>query len=421
MSIEDIDGNVGEGDLNFNLESFKESSATLFIPSLEEYAKGRKEYIPTKAPVFYNPIMSFNRDIAVLTLRVYQRKVDCNLRICEPFAGCGVRGIRFVQEVQEVEHVVLNDRSLQAFQLIKLNVEKNRVLNEVTIKNMDGNLLLSKYARPKRRFDVIDLDPFGSPAPFVESAVRALKNGGIIALTATDMAPLCGVKPLACIKKYHGKPLRTEYCQELAVRLLINSLVYAASKHNFGVKILLCHSSNHYIRVYAQTLKGATKASDTIKKLGYIAHCFNCLNRQWTKGVSNFPKTKCDICGNQMAVAGPLWMNNLFNRNFCEEMLIESRRVELAEKNRVLKLLRIILGEVGASPTYFIIDKISEKLKVPGISKTMLIKKVVDQGYKATETHFNSRGIRSDAPIYVINNAIKELVEKKRCGEVDGL
>ena len=61
----------------------------------------------------------------------------------------------------------------------------------------------------EKRYNVIDVDPYGSPTRFLDSAVRALKNGGLIALTATDMAVLCGVKALVCTRKYFGKPLRT--------------------------------------------------------------------------------------------------------------------------------------------------------------------------------------------------------------------
>jgi tRNA (guanine26-N2/guanine27-N2)-dimethyltransferase len=35
---------------------------------------------------------------------------------------------------------------------------------------------------------VIDLDPYGSAAPFVDGAVQAVKSGGLICVTCTDMA-----------------------------------------------------------------------------------------------------------------------------------------------------------------------------------------------------------------------------------------
>lgn len=42
------------------------------------------------------------------------------------------------------------------------------------------------------RFDVIDLDPYGSPAIFLDGAVQAIRDGGLLLVTCTDMAVLCG-------------------------------------------------------------------------------------------------------------------------------------------------------------------------------------------------------------------------------------
>lgn len=343
--------------------------------------------------------MSFNRDVAVLALRVYQRRVQRSLDICEPFTGCGVRGIRFAKEVPNVSHLVLNDLNPQAINLTRFNVERSGLSEKITIQQLDAHALLSRHARPKKRFDILDLDPFGSPSPFLDSAVRAIKRGGLLALTATDMAPLCGVKPSACVRKYFGKPLRTEYCHEVAVRLLLNALVLVAAKHDLGVTVFLSHSTDHYIRVYTQIFPGAQRANDAIGRLGYLVHCFHCLNRRWTIGLSNFPPRTCAVCGGEMAVAGPLWMGSLFNSDFCREMLEEARSVELGDRRRVVRLLNAILTEVDGPPTYYVVDKISEKLGLPGLSKAALIEKLVESGYHATETHFNLRGIRSDAPI----------------------
>ena len=41
-------------------------------------------------------------------------------------------------------------------------------------------------------FDCIDLDPYGSPSIFLDSAIRSVKNGGLLLVTATDAGPLCG-------------------------------------------------------------------------------------------------------------------------------------------------------------------------------------------------------------------------------------
>jgi len=52
------------------------------------------------------------------------------------------------------------------------------------------------------RYDVIDLDPYGSAAPFIDGAVQAIENGGMLNVTCTDMAVLSGNHPETCFAKY---------------------------------------------------------------------------------------------------------------------------------------------------------------------------------------------------------------------------
>lgn len=37
-------------------------------------------------------------------------------------------------------------------------------------------------------YDAVDLDPYGTPAQFLDAAVQAVAEGGLLMVTATDMA-----------------------------------------------------------------------------------------------------------------------------------------------------------------------------------------------------------------------------------------
>lgn len=43
-------------------------------------------------------------------------------------------------------------------------------------------------------WDLIDVDPFGSCLPFLEAALVGVRDGGLLAVAATDMAVLCGTR-----------------------------------------------------------------------------------------------------------------------------------------------------------------------------------------------------------------------------------
>lgn len=40
--------------------------------------------------------------------------------------------------------------------------------------------------------DVVDLDPYGTAAPFVDAAIGCIADGGLLAVTCTDLAVLAG-------------------------------------------------------------------------------------------------------------------------------------------------------------------------------------------------------------------------------------
>ena len=393
----------------FPTEELTEGSVTLTIPKLTLFSKGPSEYIPSKAPVFYNPLMELNRDVAVLALKVYQKKINQHLQICDPFTGCGVRGLRFTREVEGVDFTVLNDIGLNAARLAWFNTKKNGLDVKVVVERMDARALLGNYASYEG-FNAIDLDPYGSPSRFLGFALAALKNRGLLALTATDTGPLCGINSKACIRKYFAKSLRTEYCHELALRILINSVACSAARYNRGINILFSHSTDHYIRAYVQVRHGAKRGDEAMKNVGYILHCFKCLNRKWILGLVSSLDARCEVCGDKLAIAGPLWLGELADLDFCREIYEEAKKTFPVEKKRLLKLLFLAVEEVNMPPTYFIVDKVCKKLGLSSVSRDRIINKLVRMGYEATRTHFNSHGIKSNASISTINETVKEIV-----------
>jgi tRNA (guanine26-N2/guanine27-N2)-dimethyltransferase len=278
------------------------------------------------------------------------------------------------------------------------------------IKHKDANRLLAEHSAPKKRFDVVDIDPFGTPVPHLDNSIQALRNNGMLAATATDMAPLCGVHPKACNRKYGGKPLRTEYCQELAVRFLAGAIAQAAARHDIGVKIPFSHCSDHYIRVYAQIGYGRQRADISLRNVGYILHCFKCLHREIAR--KPFPETaiKCPECGNRMDYAGPLWTGKLFETEFIKKMIDESHKRPFRNSAKINKLLTLIDEEAGASATYYIVDKLSQKLKLPAPAMSTYIQALRDAGIKVSLTHFNSRGVRSDSSSLLMQETLKHVI-----------
>jgi tRNA (guanine26-N2/guanine27-N2)-dimethyltransferase len=401
----------------FPVEIIEEGKVKVLVPRLRDFVRQPCEYAPSKAPVFYNPVMELNRDIAVLVVQAYQRLVDRNITVSEPLTGCGLRGIRFAAEVAGVESAIIGDINENAFKLANRNVQINGLAKNVTVENREANLALAIHSAPRMRFDVVDIDPFGSPVSFLDSAIRALKNRGLLALTATDMASLCGVHPKACLRKYGGKSLRTEYCHELAVRLLSGCLAALAARYDIAVKVVFSHRGEHYVRVYATIEYGAKSADLSLEEMGFVFHCFNCFHRETVRGslLSGHSRI-CVECGSKLGVAGPMWLGKISDGDFCGliEQEVEKRKLKSASK--IENMLTLIRNESESDVGYYVVDEMCDLLGLPVPSVGKVVEALEKKGFGSNLTHFNSRGIRSKAPAQALAKILKELTSTVRSG-----
>ncbi|MEM3546126.1 MAG: tRNA (guanine(10)-N(2))-dimethyltransferase [Candidatus Bathyarchaeia archaeon] len=383
----------------------REGLVRLFLTS--QALKPLSERRP-KPRVFYNPEASLNRDIAVLAVRVLSRKRGGDLRVCDPLAGCGVRGIRFLMEGLSVKEAVINDLNSDALEFIRINLKANGFSEKAKVFNLDARELLLRKDIRQDGFDFVDVDPFGSPAFFIQPALLSLKIGGVLAVTATDTAPLSGRYPRTCLRRYWSKPLKTEYYPEVAVRILLGFIARNCTLLNRGLKPLLVHRTSQYIRVYVETTRGTMAAEKTLDKLGYLNHCFNCLYRKFVDLGDNMVNL-CPNCGYRLEWAGPLWIGELFDVEFCDQLVVEYKNSHLSSNRRLGKLLETIASESLGDPTYYVIDELASFLKIPPPSKSLVLEKLREMGYNASPTHFDGKGFRTNAPLREILNGINEI------------
>lgn len=117
----------------------------------------------------------------------------------------------------------------------------------------------------ENQFDVIDLDPYGCPSIFLESAVQAVKDGGLLLVTATDMAVLAGNTPETCYVKYGAVSLKIKSCHEMAIRILLQTIESHANRYGRCIEPLLSISADFYIRVFVRVFNGQYKCKFTTR------------------------------------------------------------------------------------------------------------------------------------------------------------
>ena len=338
--------------------------------------------------VFYNPVMEMNRDISVAIARVLKLG-----NFCDVLAGSGARGVRFANEAGY--SVVINDINPNAYELIEKNIELNNLdVLDAKASNLDANLLLS--GSTFGRFEFIDIDPFGSPTHFIDSALRCLKNRGVLGLASTDTAPLCGTYLRACRRKYDAVPLRTEYYNELGLRILIGYVARVATKYDLGIEVLFSHCTKHYFRTYLRVCRGRRYLNKSLENLKFIQHCFNCSNRTY-KSLGEL-EVKCE-CGTRLRTAGLLWAGNFADPTFCADLLDELEEGVFGTKNECMKLVNQIKAEQEVSLPYYSIHNLCMKLKIKPPTTNQIIQELEEKGFKAKRTHFSGVGLRGDSAV----------------------
>jgi len=129
--------------------------------------------IPSSSPgVFYNPEMELNRDITISAVACFIKAHNLDttaVSYADVMSASGIRGIRMAAEVGP--RCCLNDWKQDAFELIRKNINRNGLEDTCTSSRQNANTLMHR-----KYFDIIDLDPFGSPAPFLDAAARSVRS-----------------------------------------------------------------------------------------------------------------------------------------------------------------------------------------------------------------------------------------------------
>ncbi len=460
-----------------------EGKAKIIVPKANRTKRG-----PGKidAPVFYNPAMEQNRGVSVLVFQSLTSSRGRHIDALDGLAASGIRGIRFCKEVSGDFSVTINDWSQDAFELIKRNVERNRAEGAsraggtagsagcAAARNSDLNALLCE-----RKFDYIDIDPFGTPVDFIDSAVRAVRHKGILGITATDTAALCGAGSKACIRRYGAKPLHCEFMHETGLRILAGYVVRTAAKYDRAALPLLCYAEGHYMRCYFEIKDGAQKADALLKKIGFAHYCRKCGRRRVSNEVgireSGFgnrePRIENREIGSQGSEIGSResriekrdsGSGNREPRSENRDLGIGIRSSELgkhldfagaglkctckgkaesagplwtgalsdgafldkldapkeiAEKKDVAKLLSIWRRESGAPPLYYTTGEIASLFHIESPAIEDAAAALKSNGFFACRTHFDPTGFKTDAPFEALADMAHILQQKPKSNQ----
>ncbi|HID73377.1 TPA: hypothetical protein EYP38_05550, partial [Candidatus Micrarchaeota archaeon] len=205
---------------------------------------------------------------------------------------------------------------------------------------------------------------------------------------------------------------RTPFGKEVAVRILTGYITRVAAKYDKAVRPLLTYYVDHYVRGYYVVERGASKASRALKELGALYYCGSCHNVEWVKEYPLASGVKeCSFCGGRAFALGPLYLGTLHDAEFVSQVEASlSEAAFIGSPERLSRLIALLKHECGvATPFYYRVDLLSSRAGVNMPSPARLVETLRSEGYRASLTHFDPRGVKTEAPLQIVYELLKAL------------
>ncbi|KAK7340684.1 hypothetical protein VNO77_21394 [Canavalia gladiata] len=339
-------------------------------------------------------------------------------RVLEALSASGLRALRYAREIEGIGQVVALDNDKASVEACRRNIKFNGSVACSKVESHLADARVYMLTHPKE-FDVVDLDPYGSPSVFLDSAVQSVVDGGMLMCTATDMAVLCGGNGEVCYSKYGSYPLRGKYCHEMALRILLASIESHANRYKRYIVPVLSVQMDFYVRVFVRIYSSASAMKNTPLKLSYVYQCTGCdsfhlqpVGRSISKnnsvrylpGYGPAVPQECNYCGKKFNMGGPIWSDPIHDQDWVTSILagVKSMKHSYPAYNRISAVLTTISEELPDVPLFLSLHSLGATLKCTSPSAVIFRSAVINAGYRISGTHVNPLGLKSDAPMDVI-------------------
>ncbi|XP_038990028.1 probable tRNA (guanine(26)-N(2))-dimethyltransferase 2 isoform X2 [Phoenix dactylifera] len=339
-------------------------------------------------------------------------------KVLEALAASGLRSIRYAREIDELGQIVALDCDKVCIEACKRNVQFNGSVASSKVEAHLADARVYMLTHPKE-FDVVDLDPYGSPSVFLDSAIQTVVDGGLLMCTATDLAVLCGGNAAVCYSKYGSYPLKGKYCHEMALRILLACIETHANRHKRYIVPILSVHMDFYIRVFVRIFTSANEVKNTPLRLSYVYQCIGCdsfhlqsLGRTSIKnnsvkhapGFGPVVPQECSNCGKKFNMGGPIWSAPIHDQEWVASMLanVKAMKDRYPAYEKISAVLTTVLEELPDVPLFVSLHNLCTTLKCTPPPAAMLRSAVINAGYRISGSHVNPLALKTDAPMDVI-------------------
>ncbi|MDJ0742677.1 MAG: tRNA (guanine-N1)-methyltransferase [Xenococcaceae cyanobacterium MO_167.B27] len=364
----------------------------------QELYEGKAKFKTRQA--FYNPRSKLVRDLGVLAAKVYGNSNN-SLRVLDGFAGCGVRSLRYWLE-SKADFLWVNEGNPDLRLVLEANLLREIPKSNYRVTYLDANRVFFDCYNRRDYYDLIDVDCFGTAAPYLSTMIWATKIGGLMYLTCTDGRSLTGRLPENSLKAYGSYARSHPAIQEQALRLLIGSVQQQASNKGLGVEQIFSLWFNATYRVMLRLVARPQLTSENYGFLGFCHHCGNYKTVSWRK----LSQAICEFDNQPLTLTGAMWLGQLHDVSFLHKMQEIARQWQW---DKVVRLLSVMMGEADFPPYFYTLREIGSRGKLDIPKRSHLIEALQNAGYRATITHINPEAIKTDADIHTCIDVAQKL------------
>ncbi|KAI6036241.1 N2,N2-dimethylguanosine tRNA methyltransferase [Pisolithus microcarpus] len=305
--------------------------------------------------------------------------------LLEALSATGLRSIRYAKEIPLVK--------FSATAAMRRNVDLNGLgPSKVRVNEGDACALMYNHRTEKTRADAVDLDPYGTAAPFLDAAC-------LLCVTCTDLAVLATtnyfekvvgwISRFICpahasisrravsFSNYGGIPVKAEYCHELwgfhlsapigeltcvkALRLVLNTISTSAGRYGRYIEPLLALSVDFYVRLFVRVHSGPVEVKKAASNTSMYYICSGCQSFFAQKLGRTIEKiNESTGSKNYHSVSGPMWSGPLHNTEFVSKVLdhVEGNLDKYGTSARMRGMLTVAKEELH-TPFYFTPAKVA--------------------------------------------------------------
>lgn len=396
------------------------------------------------------------------------RPVQASFRILDALSATGLRALRYAKEIPMATTITANDLSSSATASIKLNAEHNKLSDKISPTTSDAiehmHRAAARAAGGPMNYHVIDLDPYGTAAPFLDAAVRAIVDGGLLCVTCTDAGVFASLGYLEkTYSQYGGLPLKGAHAHEGGLRLILHAIATSAARYGLAIEPLLSLSIDFYVRVFVRIHHSPVEVKYLASKTMVV---YNCDSGCGAWSIQHFARTRekkakngdtffnfspalapsvdtqCEHCGFKTHQAGPMWGGPLHNPHFIQrilDMLPTLDKTIYGTIPRIQGMLSVALDETledrlslsspktstehipptnaatrAHHPFFFLPSALSRVLHCVSPSDAAIRGALMGLGYRTTRSHTKAGSICTDAPWNVIWEVMREWVRQTK-------